>query len=196
MIGARTLRALCIVRVYAAALMAGGTCCPRPRRTPGRRVRRSSPRPRRESKKKEPASEGGQSRRSGLRSPPRKKTPPSSPASRTRGSGAIWIRRSRVCCRRRADRGWRFPAAGSDGAYGAGVLTGWTEAGNATRIRGRDRVQHRLADRPVRIPRAALRRGIRKNFTTIAAADIFEDRVTRDSLFDHWPLKRINRASA
>ena len=29
-----------------------------------------------------------------------------------------------------------------------------------------------------------------KNFTTIGAADIFEDRVTRDSLFDYWPLKR------
>ena len=32
---------------------------------------------------------------------------------------------------------------------------------------------------------------IRKNFTTIAAADIFEDRMTRDSLFDYWPLKRL-----
>ena len=31
---------------------------------------------------------------------------------------------------------------------------------------------------------------MRKNFTTIGAADIFEDRVTRDSLFDYWPLKR------
>src|SRR5262249_33927216 len=32
---------------------------------------------------------------------------------------------------------------------------------------------------------------LHKNFTTIGAADIFEDRVTRDSLFDYWPLKRI-----
>jgi hypothetical protein len=31
---------------------------------------------------------------------------------------------------------------------------------------------------------------IRKNFTTITAADIFEDRMSRDSLFDYWPLKR------
>ena len=32
---------------------------------------------------------------------------------------------------------------------------------------------------------------VHKNFTTIGAADIFEDRVTRDSLFDFWPLKRL-----
>jgi hypothetical protein len=32
---------------------------------------------------------------------------------------------------------------------------------------------------------------VHKNFTTIGAADIFEDRVTRDSLFDYWPLKRL-----
>jgi hypothetical protein len=30
---------------------------------------------------------------------------------------------------------------------------------------------------------------LRKNFTTVSAADIFEDRVTRDSLFDYWPLR-------
>src|SRR6266849_472121 len=32
---------------------------------------------------------------------------------------------------------------------------------------------------------------VHKNFTTIGAADIFEDRTTRDSLFDYWPLKRV-----
>jgi len=32
---------------------------------------------------------------------------------------------------------------------------------------------------------------VHKNFTTIGAADIFEDRATRDSLFDYWPLKRL-----
>jgi predicted acylesterase/phospholipase RssA len=31
---------------------------------------------------------------------------------------------------------------------------------------------------------------IRKSFTSMTAADIFEDRATRDSLFDYWPLKR------
>ena len=31
---------------------------------------------------------------------------------------------------------------------------------------------------------------IRKSFTTMTAAEIFEDRATHDSLFDHWPLKR------
>ena len=31
---------------------------------------------------------------------------------------------------------------------------------------------------------------VRKTFTQISAADIFEDRKTRDSLFDDWPLKR------
>src|SRR5260370_15698009 len=32
---------------------------------------------------------------------------------------------------------------------------------------------------------------LHKNFTTIGAADIFEDRTTRESLFDYWPLKRL-----
>ena len=31
---------------------------------------------------------------------------------------------------------------------------------------------------------------MRRNFTTIGAADIFEDRMSRDSLFDYWPLQR------
>src|SRR5260370_26341828 len=32
---------------------------------------------------------------------------------------------------------------------------------------------------------------VHKNFTTIGAADICEDRTTRESLFDYWPLKRL-----
>src|SRR5262245_736886 len=62
---------------------------------------------------------------------------------------------------------------------------------HAAGIRRGDRGQHRRSDCSVCLPRAALRRGTAQEFHTIGAADIFEDRRTRDSLFDYWPLKRV-----
>ena len=45
---------------------------------------------------------------------------------------------------------------GDNGAFGAGLLNGWTETGDAAAVQGRDRRQHRRADRPVGVPRARL----------------------------------------
>jgi hypothetical protein len=61
---------------------------------------------------------------------------------------------------------------GSDGAFGGGVLAGALIAPFAFLGSGYDEE-------------------LRKNFTTITAADVFEDRVTPESLFDYWPLKRL-----
>ena len=80
---------------------------------------------------------------------------------------------------------------GSDGAYGAGVLTGWTEAGTRPEFAVVTGSSIGSLIAPFAFLGPRYDEEIRKNFTTIAAADIFEDRVTRDSLFDHWPLKRI-----
>ena len=45
---------------------------------------------------------------------------------------------------------------GSNGAYGAGLLAGWTERGEQARIQGRDRRQCRRADRAIRVPRSVV----------------------------------------
>ena len=45
---------------------------------------------------------------------------------------------------------------GSNGAYGAGLLAGWSERGTPARIHRRDRRERGRADRAVRIPRVHL----------------------------------------
>ena len=80
---------------------------------------------------------------------------------------------------------------GSDGAYGGGVLAGWTESGTRPQFAVVTGVSIGALIAPFAFLGPSYDEEIRKNFTTIAAADIFEDRVTRDSLFDDWPLKRI-----
>jgi Patatin-like phospholipase len=80
---------------------------------------------------------------------------------------------------------------GSDGAYGAGVLTGWSEAGTRPEFAMVTGVSIGGLIAPFAFLGSRYDEELHKNFTTIGAADIFEDRTTRDSLFDYWPLKRI-----
>ena len=80
---------------------------------------------------------------------------------------------------------------GSDGAYGAGVLTGWTESGTRPEFAVVTGVSIGALIAPFAFLGPRYDEEVHKNFTTIGAADIFEDRVTRDSLFDFWPLKRL-----
>ena len=80
---------------------------------------------------------------------------------------------------------------GSDGAYGAGVLTGWTESGTRPEFSVVTGVSIGALIAPFAFLGPRYDEEVHKNFTTIGAADIFEDRVTRDSLFDFWPLKRL-----
>ena len=80
---------------------------------------------------------------------------------------------------------------GSDGAFGGGVLAGWSQSGNRPEFA----VVTGAIIGALIAPYAFLGSGydeeLRKNFTTITAADVFEDRITRESLFDDWPLKRL-----
>src|SRR5262245_7903643 len=80
---------------------------------------------------------------------------------------------------------------GADGAYGAGVLAGWSDAPGGrpdfTVVTGVS-IGSLLAPYAFLGPRYD--DDVRKSFTTITAADVFEDRVLRDALFDHWPLRR------
>jgi hypothetical protein len=79
---------------------------------------------------------------------------------------------------------------GSDGAYGAGVLTGWTQSGTRPEFAVVTGASIGALIAPFAFLGSRYDEDVHKNFTTIGAADIFEDRVTRDSLFDYWPLKR------
>jgi hypothetical protein len=80
---------------------------------------------------------------------------------------------------------------GSDGAYGAGVLTGWSESGTRPEFTVVTGVSIGALVAPFAFLGPRYDEQLHKNFTTIGAADIFEDRMTRDSLFDYWPLKRV-----
>jgi len=79
---------------------------------------------------------------------------------------------------------------GSDGAYGGGVLAGWTQTGTRPEFAVVTGASIGSLIAPFAFLGPRYDDDIRKNFTTLTAADIFEDRTTDDSLFDHWPLKR------
>jgi hypothetical protein len=92
----------------------------------------------------------------------------------------------------KADGPWlAISGGGSDGAYGGGVLAGWTESGTRPEFAVVTGASIGALIAPFAFLGPRYDDEIRKNFTTIAAADIFEDRITRDSLFDYWPLKRL-----
>ena len=80
---------------------------------------------------------------------------------------------------------------GSDGAFGGGLLAGWSQAGNRPEFAVVTGVSIGALIAPYAFLGAAYDEELRKNFTTITAADVFEDRMTRDSLFDYWPLRRL-----
>jgi hypothetical protein len=87
---------------------------------------------------------------------------------------------------------------GSDGAFGAGLLTGWSESGTRPEFTVVTGVSIGSLIAPFAFLGPRYDEEVHKNFTTIGAADIFEDRRTRDSLFDYWPLKQLieNRVTA
>jgi Patatin-like phospholipase len=80
---------------------------------------------------------------------------------------------------------------GADGAFGGGVLAGWSESGTRPEFAVVTGASIGALVAPFAFLGPRYDEEIRKNFTTITSADIFEDRITRDSLFDYWPLKRL-----
>jgi Patatin-like phospholipase len=79
---------------------------------------------------------------------------------------------------------------GSDGAYGGGVLAGWTESGSRPEFTAVTGVSIGALIAPLAFLGPRYDEELRKNFTTTTAADVFEDRLLRDGLFDYWPLRR------
>jgi predicted acylesterase/phospholipase RssA len=80
---------------------------------------------------------------------------------------------------------------GSDGAFGAGVLAGWTHTGKRPDFAVVTGVSIGALIAPFAFLGSRYDDELHTNFTTISAAEIFEDQPTRDSLFDYWPLRRL-----
>ncbi|MGE0039072.1 MAG: patatin-like phospholipase family protein [Xanthobacteraceae bacterium] len=79
---------------------------------------------------------------------------------------------------------------GADGAFGAGLLSGWSQAGTRPEFAVVTGVSIGSLIAPFAFLGSKYDEELHKSFTTISAADVFEDRLTRDSLFDYWPLRR------
>jgi hypothetical protein len=79
---------------------------------------------------------------------------------------------------------------GSDGAYAAGLLTGMTKAGTRPEFAVVTGASIGALIAPYAFLGPRYDDQLEKQFTTITAGDIFEDRPTNDSLMDSWPLKR------
>ena len=80
---------------------------------------------------------------------------------------------------------------GADGAYGAGVITGWTETGNRPEFALVSGVSIGALIAPYAFVGPKYDEQLKDNFTTINAGDVFEDHATPASLLDSWPLARL-----
>jgi len=80
---------------------------------------------------------------------------------------------------------------GADGAYGAGLLMGWSQAGSRPEfavVTGAS-IGGLIGTYAFLGPRYDDE--LRQNFAEITAADVFEDKATPESLLDSWPLKQL-----
>ena len=80
---------------------------------------------------------------------------------------------------------------GADGAFGAGVVNGWMQAGNRPEFSLVTGVSIGSLIAPYAFLGGRYDEELRKNFLDITAADVFEDHPTPESLMDTWPLKRL-----
>jgi predicted acylesterase/phospholipase RssA len=80
---------------------------------------------------------------------------------------------------------------GADGAFGAGLLIGWSQSGKRPDFAMVTGASIGALIGPYAFLGPKLDDQLKDNFTSITAADVFEDRATPESLFDSWPLKRL-----
>lgn len=80
---------------------------------------------------------------------------------------------------------------GADGAYGAGLLTGWSQSGDRPEFAVVTGVSTGSLIGTYAFLGPRYDEELRKNFAEITAADVFEDRQTPESLLDSWPLKKL-----
>lgn len=80
---------------------------------------------------------------------------------------------------------------GADGAFAAGVLTGWTQSGKRPDFAVVTGVSIGALIAPYAFLGSKYDEELRDAITTITGADIFEDRQTHESFLDTWPLRRL-----
>jgi len=80
---------------------------------------------------------------------------------------------------------------GGDGAFGAGLLNGWSESGKRPEFSVVTGVSTGSLMAPYVFIGASQDAGLKRAYTETNAGDIFEDVKTPESLVDTWPLKRL-----
>ena len=80
---------------------------------------------------------------------------------------------------------------GGDGAYGAGLLSGWSESGKRPEFSVVTGVSTGSLMAPFAFIGSSQDSGLKRAYTETNAGDIFEDTKTPESLVDTWPLKRL-----
>jgi hypothetical protein len=80
---------------------------------------------------------------------------------------------------------------GGDGAFGAGLLNGWSESGKRPEFSVVTGVSTGSLMAPYAFVGASQDPGLKRAYTETNAGDIFEDVKTPESLVDTWPLKRL-----
>lgn len=80
---------------------------------------------------------------------------------------------------------------GGDGAFGAGLLNGWSESGKRPEFSVVTGVSTGSLMAPFAFIGPSQDSGLKRAYTENNAGDIFEDVKTPESLVDTWPLKRL-----
>jgi predicted acylesterase/phospholipase RssA len=82
-------------------------------------------------------------------------------------------------------------SGGADGAYGAGILSGWTQAGTRPEFSVVSGVSTGAMIAPFAFIGPRYDEKLRSLYSTLTAADVFEVRGTGESMFDTWPLEDL-----
>jgi hypothetical protein len=82
-------------------------------------------------------------------------------------------------------------AGGADGAFGAGVLKGWSEAGTRPDFTVVTGVSTGALMAPYAFAGRRYDEDLRATYTQINAGDVFEAGPTKESLVDSWPLAEL-----
>jgi len=80
---------------------------------------------------------------------------------------------------------------GDNGAFGAGLLNGWSESGKRPAFSVVTGVSTGSLMAPFAFIGSSRDDGLKRAYTEYNAGDIFEDVKTAESLVDTWPLKRL-----
>ncbi|HEX2556588.1 MAG TPA: patatin-like phospholipase family protein [Microvirga sp.] len=80
---------------------------------------------------------------------------------------------------------------GENGAYAAGLLNGWSEAGTRPRFGVVTGISTGALIAPLAFAGAEADAALKEAYTTISAADVFEFGGTGQSLTDTWPLTKL-----